>query len=228
MKPILHFAPDNASLCVRLALEEAGVAYDTALVDRAARGQRAPGYLALNPNGLIPTLVTGDGPVFETAAILLWLAGNGGAALMPAPDAPGRGAALSWLFWLSNTLHPALRQLFYPDRYIDGGAQAALTRATRNRVAGMLDLLEGAAPDVLSPGTATLHTCYLCPMLRWLALYPRGDTDWFALSGWPGLFALARATETRPASLRATGAEGLGPTPFSAPRPPTPPIGSAT
>ena len=66
----LHYAPDNASLIIRLALEAQGVAYDTCLVDRAAQGQSAPAYRALNPHGLIPALQTPDGPMFETGAIL--------------------------------------------------------------------------------------------------------------------------------------------------------------
>ena len=50
----LHYAPDNASLIVRLALEEAGLPYRTVLVDRAANAQRSPAYMALNPAGRIP------------------------------------------------------------------------------------------------------------------------------------------------------------------------------
>ena len=58
-KPLtLYYAPDNASLCVRLALLELGVPFETVLVDRAVQGQVAPEYLALNPNGVIPTLMT--------------------------------------------------------------------------------------------------------------------------------------------------------------------------
>jgi len=73
MTYVLHYAPDNASMIFRLALEHLGVAYQTALVDRAAGGQNAAAYLALNPNGLIPVLETPQGPIFETGAILLWL-----------------------------------------------------------------------------------------------------------------------------------------------------------
>ena len=102
----LHYAPDNASLCVRLALAELGVDYQTVLVDRATRAQKSPDYLALNPNGLIPVLGTPDGPLFETGAILLWLADTYG-ELLPQP----RGHSLKWLFWLSNTLHAAERML---------------------------------------------------------------------------------------------------------------------
>ena len=61
----LHYAPDNASLCVRLALDAVGAPFQTVLVDRAARGQKSQRYLALNPNGLIPVLETPDGALFE-------------------------------------------------------------------------------------------------------------------------------------------------------------------
>ena len=61
MTYLLHFAPDNASLCIRLALEELRLPYQTALVDRDINAQRSPAYLALNPNGLIPVLETPHG-----------------------------------------------------------------------------------------------------------------------------------------------------------------------
>ena len=107
MTYVLHFAPDNASLIVRLALDHAGLPYQTRLVDRAARAQETAAYRALNPNGLIPTLETPHGVLFETGAILLWLADTHG-GLGPAPDDPGRGNWLKWLFFVANTVHPAL------------------------------------------------------------------------------------------------------------------------
>lgn len=69
----LYYAPDNASVVLRLALEEAGLAFETRLVDRKTKQQKSPEYLALNPAGLIPTLITADGPISETGACLLWL-----------------------------------------------------------------------------------------------------------------------------------------------------------
>ena len=103
----LHYAPDNASLCIRLALEELDVPYRTCLVDRSVKAQKAANYLAMNPNGLIPVLETPHGPMFETGAILLWLADTY-EGLIPGPDDPTRAHALQWLFWLSNTLHLSL------------------------------------------------------------------------------------------------------------------------
>ena len=228
----LHYAPDNASLIIRLALEELGVAHETVLVDRPGRGQKSPEYLALNPAGLIPVLETPDGPIFETGAILLWLADRHG-ALAPRPDHPGRAAALKWLFFISNTLHPALRMTFYPGAYTGGdpGAHGGLRAHMQAEIAGHLDKLDIAAgdhPDLFDGAKPTVIGLYLGPLLRWMALYPRGETAWFDLEGWPRLAALARALERRASAQAAMTAEGLGPAPFTAPRPADPPEGSAT
>lgn len=225
----LHYAPDNASLVVRLALEELGLAYEAVLVDRRRREQKSAGYRRLNPRGLIPVLETPEGPVFETAAILLWLADREG-RLAPPPDTPERGAFLSWLFAFANGLHAELRGLFYPTE-IAGPQPDAFTTRTRARVAEMLDLAEylaGAGHGWFAAREPSVLDLYLAVMLRWLALYPAGATGWFDLGRWPALHALATRIETRPAARRAARAEGLGPAPFSAPRPPDPPEGSAT
>lgn len=222
----LHYAPDNASLCVRIALLEMGIPFQTALVDRSARAQKSAPFLAMNPNGLIPVLETSDGPMFETAAILLWLADRE-AALIPPQDSPARAHALQWLFWLSNTFHANLRMLFYPDQY---GADDPenLRESTRARLIAQLDLLDAAqtAARWRDGDAPSIHGCYLAPMLRWCGLYG-GSTAWFDLQRWPNLHAFAQRTETRPAMIAAARAEGLGKTPISAPAACQPPEGHA-
>ena len=218
---ILHYAPDNASLCVRLMLETMGTPYRTVLVDRAVDGQKLPSYLRLNPNGLIPTLETPDGPIFETGAILLWLADQDQGRVFPAPADPARGVALRRLFWVSNTLHPALRMLFYPDQYSDTDPELLRVK-TRQRLTHYFDLLE--ADDVTD---CPLLACYVAPILRWSALYG-GNTRWFDLSKWPNLLTFAQRFEVAPFVTKVCLSEGLGPTAFSAPHLPKPPEGSAT
>jgi glutathione S-transferase len=68
---------------------------------------------------------------------------------------------------------------------------------------------------------------YLGPALRWLALYPAGETGWFDLARWPRLQAMAQALETRESAQAGARAEGLGHRPFSAPVPADPPEGAA-
>ncbi len=221
----LYYAPDNASLCIRLALEEMGIAFETILVDRRVNQQRSPEFLELNPNGLIPVLVTPSGPIYETAAILLWLADQDAGEMFPAPEARARQDALTWLFWLSNTFHPALRMLFYPDQFI-GGDEDALRVRTRARLQSYLQQLNNKA-DWLKSDRPSILKCYLAPMLRWAALYG-GDTAWFDLSKYPNLLAFAQRIDQRQSAMQASRAEGLGQTPFSAPSLPNPPEGSAT
>ncbi|MEO9863670.1 MAG: glutathione S-transferase N-terminal domain-containing protein [Yoonia sp.] len=219
---VLHYAPDNASLCVRLLLAEMDIPHRLVLVDRAAKEQRSAAYLAMNPNGLIPTLETPDGPLFETAAILLWLADQRPGTVFPAPDTGPRGIALTRLFWLSNTVHPALRMLFYPDVYM-ASDPAGLRQQARLRLTSYFTQLDTHWDNVACPALA----CYLAPMLRWCALYG-GDTTWFDLSKWPTLHNFAVAYENRPLVSEVCQAEGLGQTPFSRPCPARPPEGSAT
>ncbi len=227
----LHYAPDNASLVIRLALEELGQPYETVLVNRAAREQRGAAFRALNPGGLIPVLETPDGVMFETAAILLWLADRHG-ALAPAPGDPERAGFLKWLVFASNTLHADLRMLFYPDQYIgpDPGHQAALRAGLLARLRRHLTSLNEAAPTPWLGGpNPSLLDFYLACMLRWMAIYPSGfDTGWFALADYPALHAMCAALEPRPSVTAACIAEGLGPTPFTHPQLPNPPEGSAT
>lgn len=228
----LHYAPDNASLIIRLALEALHAPYETALVDRRLRAHKSDAYLRLNPNGLIPVLETPDGPFFETGAILLWLADRHG-ALAPAPDDPSRAGFLKWLFFLSNTLHPALRLIFCPDQYVgaDKTAQRRLRRYMQAEISRHLDALEALAGDdcpwfgAARPSALDL---YLGCCLRWLALYPQEDFAWFDLHNWPRLRALARRLDHCDAARAAIHAEGLGPSAFSAPIHATPPEGSAT
>jgi len=217
----LYYAPDNASLCIRLLLERLQLPFETVLVDRRHKGQRDPAYLALNPNGLIPTLITPQGPMHETGAILLWLADQSPGDVFPAPDSPDRAAALTWLFWLSNTVHPTLRHIFYADQYSPD--PKGLRAMAKDRAIANLDIAEGAS-EMMAQNDALL--CYLVPTLRWLQLYG-GRPGWLTLDRWPQLAAMAHAFETRAFVKTATLAEGLGAHPFTQPQPPNPPEGSA-
>lgn len=230
MTYVLHYAPDNASLIVRLALEHRGLPYRAALVDRRAKAQESADFRALNPNGLIPVLETPEGPLFETGAILLYLADRHG-GLGPGPDDPARGDFLKWLFFLSNTIHPALRRLFYPEKYIAPAHVDALRAGTRNDLAQLYATLEiQAVRGWLLGGTApTVLDFYTAALLRWPVLYPADQPrDWFTLAASPALARLSAAVEALPATHALQCAEGLGDTPFTAPRYPQPPEGSAT
>ena len=226
----LHYAPDNASLVIRLALLEMGVPFDTVLVDRSRNEQAGAGYRALNPNGLIPVLETPQGPLFETGAILLWLLDQHG-QLGPRADDLARGAFLKWLFFASNTLHADLRILFYAEKYIDE-AQAEILRAgIRPRLRhhlGLLDAVAKDAPAWFCAEQPSVLTYYVACMMCWMALYPAGsDRSWYNISDTPYLQRILQSLECRPATRAAVLAEGLGATPFTSPTYANPPEGSA-
>ncbi|WP_128514061.1 glutathione S-transferase family protein [Tabrizicola thermarum] len=221
----LHYAPDNASLVIRLVLDGAGIPYRTALVDRRTRQQDGPAYRALNPTGLIPTLETPVGPISETGAILLWLTDMH--RLGPGPADPDRPAFLKWLFFLSNTAHADLRTIFYPHQYAPADAHAAhheIMSARMLRHFGLLDSAARAHPALFAAGRPL--GVYTVVLTRWAALYPVDGPRWLDLADYPTLAALARAQEARVETPVVARAEGLGPHPFTNPEQPNPPEGS--
>ncbi|MGJ8617501.1 MAG: glutathione S-transferase family protein [Sulfitobacter sp.] len=231
MSYVLHYAPDNASLIIRLALAHRGLEFRTALVDRSTAAQTKPAYRALNPNGLIPVLETPQGPLFETGAILLWLADTHG-GLGPVPADPARGDFLKWLFFVANTIHPSLRMLFYPEKYIAPDHADALRGGLQHHLHqsfATLDHVAATKPTWFGATEPTVLDFYTATVLRWPALYPStADRTWFKLSSYPALARLCSHIETLPCCTDLQSAEGLGDKPFTAPQHPTPPEGSAT
>jgi glutathione S-transferase len=92
----------------------------------------------------------------------------------------------------------------------------------------LVDTALADAPDWCRPGAPGALGCYLAPLIRWLALYPRSNPMKPDLAAYPALLAVLSDLERRPSAKRAAEAEGLGPTPFTAPSYPAPPEGSAT
>ncbi len=105
----LYWAPATAALAPQAVLEEAGVAYEIERIDLDRQEQRRPDYLALNPGGYVPTLVTGDGQVLtESAAITLSLCErHPETGLLPAPGDPERELCLRWIFYMTNNIQAA-------------------------------------------------------------------------------------------------------------------------
>lgn len=104
MKPstlVFYEAPHSSSSPVACMLAELGVAHERVRLDLAAGEQKQASFLALNPNGKVPTIVADGTPAFEALAIMLWLADTYGPekGLWPAMDDPRRLEALSWSTW---------------------------------------------------------------------------------------------------------------------------------
>ena len=215
MSYTLYCAPDNASLIIRMALEEMGLPYESHWVDRSHNEQSSPAFLGLNPQGLLPVLVSEDlqEPLFETGAIVLWLVQKH-QALWPT-SASQTGAALKWLFFISNTLHADLRALFYTERYVpDARLIPALRQGLRTRVMAHFSLLDQEIArhggGCLLGDALTVCDIYLCMCARWARLYPRGDAmPSHAFAALPHVSALLVQFEHRPSVQKALALEGL-------------------
>ena len=70
----LYYAPDTCALASHVALEEAGADYSTVRIRFGAKEQQSPEYLAVNPKGRVPALVTDRGVLTETPAMLAYVA----------------------------------------------------------------------------------------------------------------------------------------------------------
>ena len=88
---------------VALFLEEAGLPYEAIAVDTRKGDQFKPAFLAVNPNGKVPAIVDGEVTVFDSNAILLYLAEKTGKFLPPPAQ---RGELLSWLMFVATGVGP--------------------------------------------------------------------------------------------------------------------------
>jgi GST-like protein len=101
----LYYHPSPNPLKVALYLEEAGLPYEVIPVDTRRGEQDAASFRAINPNGKTPALVDGDATVFDSNAILLYLAEKTGQFLPP--DTPAARAQMySWLMFVATGIGP--------------------------------------------------------------------------------------------------------------------------
>jgi glutathione S-transferase len=104
----LYFAPGSSSMAVHIALHEIGAPFEGRPISFAKREQALPDYLALNPEGKVPTLLIDGRPLTEVAAILFYLARRFPAAgLLPNGDIEAEAQVISWMSFIAATLHPA-------------------------------------------------------------------------------------------------------------------------
>ncbi len=111
---------------VSVALEEMALAYDVVKIDLAAGEQKRPEFLRVSPNGRVPALVDDGFAVFESGAILVWLAEKTG-QLLPA-DARGRSAVMQWLMFQMGGIGPMMGQANVFYRYWPEKIPAAIAR----------------------------------------------------------------------------------------------------
>ena len=90
---------------VALCLEEMGLPYEIVPIDTRKGEQHLPAFLAINPNAKVPAIVDGDATVFDSNAILLYLAEKTG-TFLPANVPSGRAGLLSWMMFVATGIGP--------------------------------------------------------------------------------------------------------------------------
>jgi glutathione S-transferase len=107
----LYFAPGSSSMAPHIALHETGVAFEAVPVSFAKNETRGTDFLAVNPEGKVPTLLIDGRPLTEVAGILYYLARAYPAArLMPSGDPEAEARVVAWMSFIASTVHPARRQ----------------------------------------------------------------------------------------------------------------------
>ena len=122
-----------------------GIELETQTVDLRAGEQRTPDYLALNPNGKVPTLVDGDTVLWESNAIMCYLAGKGDTELWP--KSAKRYDILRWMFWESNHLTQALNRLFGQKFFNRDNPDQAIIKSASKSFRKYATILDGNLAD---------------------------------------------------------------------------------
>lgn len=203
----LHYSPGAASLLVHWLLIELDVAHELVPVDTAAREQKSPAYLALNPNGVVPTLEVDGVPRHEAAALALLLAQRHPEAnLLPPAGTSAHADCLQWMFNLANMVQPLFRQWWYPHEPAGEGNAPAVRAHVAPRIQAEWSRIDAHlaahGPFLLgeAPGVADF---YLVMLMRWSRDMPRPAT------AWPHLARLAQAMKARPSFATLYQREGL-------------------
>ncbi len=183
---------------VEAALAEIGASCEIRPVDLNTDAQRDPAYLAINPHGKVPALVTPEGDLLtETLAILLTLdERHEDAGLLPSRGSSERAKALRWLAFAATELYPIVEILDYPDRFSPSAETNDATRAVALEV--WRDRLKTMELQLLEDEPYLLGDRFCLTDIYW-AVIPRWghQPDWTA-EHTPKLERLFHAVAARP------------------------------
>lgn len=170
----LYYAPRTIAVATLIALEEAGADYEPVRLDMKEQQQRSPEYLAINPKGRVPSLVTEHGALNETPATLTYIAQTHPQAnLAPFDDPWAFAQVLSFNAYLASTVHVAHAHMWRGVRWADDKAALKAMRAKAPQVmADCFELIEKElfqAPWVMGK-KFTICDPYLFAISSWLEM----------------------------------------------------------
>ena len=204
---LLYYAPGSASFLVHWLLIELELPHRLHLVDTAAKAQKSPEYLALNPNGVVPTLVIEGKPQYEAAALAMLLAErHPDAQLAPLPDDSQRADYVQWMLNLANMVQPLFRQWWYPGEPAGEANAETLRACCAPRIEkewARIDAHLAANGPYLLGEAPSVADFYLTMLMRWSRNMPKPATEW------PQLATLAQRMKARPSFKVLYEREGL-------------------
>ncbi|MEM8655475.1 MAG: glutathione S-transferase family protein [Pseudomonadota bacterium] len=199
----LYYAKGTISIAVAIALEEAGLAYDTHRLDFAAGDQQSADYAAINPKGRVPALEVNGTILTETGALLDYIAAHA-PDLMPA-DPVDAAKARSVMYYLASTMHVnhahKMRGFRWADQESSWRDMTAKVPETMTISAQFVEDECLTGPYILGD-TFTLADAYLFMVCTWL---PGDDVN---LAPFPKIRAFMDAMEARP-SLQAVRSKDM-------------------
>ena len=167
-----YYAPKTCALAVHLALEHIGEPYEAIALDFANQAQRSPEYLALNPKGRVPALVTEQGILTETPALLLYLCQRyPDAKLAPLHDLFAIAKMQAFNSYLCSTVHVAHAHRVRGIRWADDpSAIEAMKKKVPQTMGDTMALIENGmleGPWVMGE-QYTVADMYLFTIAGWL------------------------------------------------------------
>ena len=205
------YSPGACSLASHIALEEIGTPFEAVRTVIAEGATRTPEYLALNPRAVVPTLKDDDFVLTESMAILFYLARLFPAAgLVPAdPRLAARCGELLSVF--TTSVHVAFRQLWRPERFVDGELQrSAVRQGGLDRLPSWFETLEAIVDGrtwAVGDGF-TIADTYLLIFYRWGVRVGAAEKNW-DMRRYPAWTRHTHRMLERPAVQRAMRRENI-------------------
>ena len=204
----LYYAAGTCALASNIALEEAGAKFETVRLDFRSNEQRKPEYLAINPKGRVPALVTEHGVLTETPALLIYIAqAFPRAGLAPLGDAFALARVQAFNSYLCSTVHVAHAHRMRGYRWADDPAAIENMQCKVPQSVGeCFELIERemfAGPWVMGK-TYTVCDPYLFTLARFL------EGDGVDPARFPKVLDFRNRMAHRPAVKRALADEESG------------------
>lgn len=202
MSLIFYYAPMSSASITEGVLAELGVACERIRLDIGAGDTRKPDFLKINPNGRVPAIVHDGTPIWESAAITMYLGEMFGvdAKLYPAAG-PRRGEAMKWIVWSNVTLMEAGSRL---SQSLPAGSAGAVEAGSRDEVAagrqgasgaetaradlaGGLGILDGGLEGKsFMLGEYSLADAHVQSIVGWLGMMQTDLRPFLNVTGWMG------------------------------------------